>query len=121
MGTSREERSWWLRVLLIVVALVLLAPLLMMLVMMPMMGMMGWWFGGAPGTEMGMSPVWGIGMMLFFLLVLLGVGYLLYRALAQGSLGSADPALQELRLAYARGELSQEEFEQRQEDLERTE
>lgn len=117
MSTPRADRSRWLRVLLIVVALVLLAPLLMMFFMMPMMGMMGWWFGGAPGTGIGMSPVWGIGMMLVFLLVLLGIGYLVYRAFTRGSLSSNDPALEELRLAYARGELSQEEFEQRREDL----
>ena len=117
MSTPRTKRSRWLRVLLLVVALVLLAPLLMMLFMMLMMGVMGWWFGGTPGTGMGMSPVWGIGMMLVFLVVLLGLGYLLYRAFTQGSLSSADPALEELRLAYARGELSQEEFEQRREDL----
>ena len=106
-----------LRILLLVVALVLLAPLFMMGIMMPMMGMMGWWAGGAPGTAAGMSPLWGIGMMLFFLLVLLGIGYLVYRAFTRGSLSSNDPALEELRLAYARGELSQEEFEQRQENL----
>ncbi|WP_227380186.1 SHOCT domain-containing protein [Haladaptatus halobius] len=120
MSTSRAERSRWLRVLLIVVALVLLVPLLMMLFMMPMMGMMGWWFGGASGTGMGISPVWGIGMMLVFLVVLLGIGYLLYRAFTQGLFSGGDPALEELRLAYARGELSQEEFEQRREDLQRT-
>ena len=40
-----------------------------------------------------------------------------YRAFTQGSLNGTDSALQELRLAYARGELSQEEFEQRREHL----
>ena len=56
-------------------------------------------------------------MMLVFLLVLLGIGYLIYRAFTRESLSSNDPALEELRLAYARGELSQEEFEQRRENL----
>lgn len=102
--------------LLIVVAFVVFAPLLMMVFMMPMMGMRGS-VGGVPGTGTGMSPVWGIGMMLLFLVVLLGIGHALYRALSHGVLGGDDPALEELRLAYARGELSQEEFEQRQEDL----
>ena len=82
-----------------------------------MMGMMGWWADGAPGTGAGMSPLWGIGMMLLIFLVLLGIGYLIYRAFTRGSLSSIDPALEELRLAYARGELSQEEFEQRRENL----
>ena len=75
----------------IVVALVLSAPLFMMLFTRPIMRMMGWWFGGAPGTGVGTSPVWGIGIMLLFLLALLGAGYLLYRAVTRGSLGGADP------------------------------
>lgn len=119
MSTPREEQRKWLRVLLIVVAIVVFAPLLMMVFMMPMMGMM-WSVGGAPGVETGLSPVWGIGMMLVFLVVLLGIGYGLYRAFSHGLLGGDDLALEELRLAYARGELSQEEFEQRREDLQRT-
>ena len=120
MSTPRTERSTLLRVLIIITALILLAPLFMMAFMMPMMGMMGWWAGGTPGPNTGMSPIWGIGIMLLFLVVLLGIGYLIYRAFTQRSLSDADPALEELRLAYARGELSQEEFEQRREDLQQS-
>ena len=121
MSTPRTDQDGTLlRVLLIIVALVVLAPLFMMVFMMPMMGMMGWWAGGVPSTGTGMSPLWGIGMMLLFLLVFLGIGYLVYRAFARSSLNSNDHALEELRLAYARGELSQEEFEQRREDLRQT-
>lgn len=119
MSTPGADRNRWLRVLLIAAAVLLLAPLLLMVFMMPMIGMM-WWAGETFGTGMGLSPVWGIGMMLVFLLVVLGVGYLLYRALTQGSLTADDPALEELRLTYARGELSREEFEQRREDLRRS-
>ena len=118
MTTPRTDQGrTLLRVLLIIVALVLLAPLLMMVFMMPMMGMMGGGAGGVPNTGAGMSPLWSIGMMLLFLLVLLGIGYLIYRAFSRRSLSSNDPALEELRLTYARGELSQEEFEQRREVL----
>lgn len=114
MSTPRTDQvRTLLRVLLIIVALVLLAPLFMM----PMMGMMGWWAGGVPNTGAGMSPLWGIGMMLLFLLIFIGIGYLVYRVFTRRSLSSNDPALEELRLAYARGELSQEEFEQRRENL----
>ena len=119
--TTAQSSDGLLRTIGIVLGVLLLFPLLMMLVMMPMMGMMGWWVGGAPGTGMGMSPVWGIGMMVVFLVVLLGVGYLLYRAFTQESSSGTDPALEELRLAYARGELSQEEFEQRRENLRQSE
>lgn len=118
-STTTDGRTW-LRVLLLIIAFLLLLPLLMMAFMMPMMGMMGWGWGGGPGSGVVMSPLWGIGMMLVLLLVLLGIGYTLYRAVTRTSLGGNDSALEELRLAYARGELSQEEFEQRREDLERT-
>jgi len=60
-------------------------------------------------------------MMLVFLLIVLGVGYALYRTLTQAGISSRDPAVEELRVAYARGELSQEEFEQRREALKRNE
>jgi len=76
--------------------------------------------GMETGGAVSMSPVWGIGMMLVFLLIVLGVGYALYRALTQAGISSGDPAVEELRVAYARGELSQEEFEQRREALKET-
>jgi putative membrane protein len=134
-----------LRTILIVVAIVLLFPMLMMVFAFPLMGMMGWWGGGygptggsygpmgggygpmmdghyGPmmdgGSATAVSPLWGIGMMLVFLLVLLGVGYFLYRALVQqGRVAPTDPALEELRHAYARGELTDEEYETRLEKL----
>lgn len=117
MSTPRSKRGRWLRVLILILAIVLLAPLLMMVIMMPMMGMMSGWAGDASQTGMGMSPIWGMGMMLLFLLVVLGMGYLIYWAFTGGPLSDTDPALEELRLAYARGDLSEEEFKQRQDDL----
>jgi putative membrane protein len=111
-----------LRVIVVVFAVVLLFPLLMMVFAMPMIGMMGWWGGASPSV--GLSPLWGLGMMVLFLVVLVGIGYFLYRSLTNGTLNTnaytTDRALEELRLAYARGELSHEEFEQRRETLEQT-
>jgi len=118
MSTERSSDGF-LRIALLVLAVLVLFPLLMMVFAVPMMGMMGWWWGG--GMASGLSPLWGIGMMLLWLVVLVGVGYLLYRGLV-GGVGSsvaADPALEELRLAYARGDLSEEEFEERRAKLER--
>lgn len=104
-----------LRIILVVIAALVLAPILMMVFMFPMMGMWGGMMGGFDGF--GGSPLWGIGMMLLWLVVLVGGGYLLYRWVSgAGSIG-ADPALEELRLAYARGELSDEEFEERRSRL----
>jgi len=84
----------------------------------PMMGGMwghGTWGGG---TTPGWVPLVGVLLQLLFVAAIIGAGYLLYRAVAGSSDGS-DGALEELRLAYARGELSDEEYEQRRETLER--
>jgi putative membrane protein len=116
MSTERTSDGL-LRIVLIVLAVIVLFPLLMMVFAMPMMGMMGWWWGG--GMAGGLSPLWGIGMMLVWLVVLVGIGYLLYRGLV-GGVGSSltgDRALEELRVAYARGDLSDEEFEERRTKL----
>lgn len=109
-----------LRTLLIVVAIAVLIPFLMMLFAWPMMGMWGgghMWDGGAWN---GTGPTWT--MVLFWLLplvVLLAGGYFLYRALGSTSGDEPDEALEELRLAYARGDLSDEEFEERRDRLRR--
>lgn len=100
-------------VVLLVLAIVVLAPMLMMGLGVPMMGMVGMW-----GTT-GVAPVWMVGMGLVWLLVFVGIGYLVYRALAGGTASRTDSALEELRLAYARGDLSDEEFENRREKLTR--
>ena len=88
----------------------------MMAFAMPMMGMMGWWGRGMFGT--GFSSLWGVGMMLVWLLVLVGISYFLYRGLiGHVNDSQTDRALEELRIAYARGELSEQEFEERRERL----
>ncbi|WP_232701258.1 SHOCT domain-containing protein [Halobacterium wangiae] len=108
--TGNQGSDSLLRVVLVVLAVVLLSPLLMMVVAMPMVGMMGW------GGRTWVSPLWGFSAMLVSLLVVLGVGYVLYRALTDTG-ETVDPALEELRLAYARGDISDEEFEQRRRRL----
>lgn len=116
MATQRSPDGL-LRIVVLVLGVTVLFPLLMMVFAMPMMGMMGWWWGD--GMAGGLSPLWGLGMMLVWLVVLLGIGYLLYRGLIGGMRrdGVSDPALEELRVAYARGDLSEEEFEERQAKL----
>ncbi|MFB6161581.1 MAG: SHOCT domain-containing protein [Haloferacaceae archaeon] len=107
-----------LRVAVVVVAAVLLLPLLTMAVAMPMMGMMGWGMMGGGGVV----PFWGVTAMLVPLVVVVGVGYVLYRGVAGERRGeTTDPALAELRLAYARGDLTDEEFEERRDRLGREE
>lgn len=102
MATSNSDGL--ARIVLVALAVFVLFPLLMMVFAVPIMGMMGWgWGGGMIGN--GLSPLWGIGMMLVPLVVLVGIGYLLYRGLVDRIDGghASDPALEELRMAYARG------------------
>lgn len=102
----------FVRLVLLVVAVVVLAPVLTMGLAMPMVGMMGWgWHDGMAGF----GPGWGFGFSFLWLVVLVVLGYLGYRAVVGGlePSGGSDPALEELRLAYARGDLTDEEFEDR--------
>ncbi|MFB6190624.1 MAG: SHOCT domain-containing protein [Candidatus Nanohaloarchaea archaeon] len=97
------------RVVLLVIAAVVFAPLLLMVVAFPLMGM----WTGHMWTGTGFTfPV----LLLWLLLsgMTLGIGYLIYRA----STGTyRDRAIEELREAYARGDLDEEEFEERKEKL----
>ncbi|ELY65719.1 SHOCT domain-containing protein [Natrinema versiforme] len=83
----------------------------------PMMGGM-WghemWSGE---TAPGWLPLVAVLLQLLFVAAVVGGGYLVYRAIAGAD--DTDPALEELRLAYARGELSEEEYEQRRNALDR--
>jgi len=82
---------------------------------------MGGMWGGhmwGDGTVPGWMVLAGLLMQLLFLAALVGGGYLVYRAIT-GYGSDSDQALKELRLAYARGELTDEEYEQRKDTLER--
>ncbi|WP_435362371.1 SHOCT domain-containing protein [Haloarchaeobius sp. DFWS5] len=105
-------------ILLILGALILL-PVLMMAVGFG--GVMG--YGGMMGgyeTTNGWWPLVGMLVPLVFLLLLLGGGYFLVRH-ATESHSAQNPAMEELRMAYARGDLTDEEFEVRREKLKRSE
>lgn len=89
-------------------------------------GMMGG-YGGTVGSYGGVGS-YGTGWSLFgilgqlgFLLLLIGAGYLLYRALVADdgvtNFGTSETSMDELRLAYARGEISDEEFKNRRKRL----
>jgi len=105
-------------VVLLLIAAVVLLPVLTM--GMGAGGMMGGPMMGGGTWDGGTAPGWwllaGLLGRVLTLLVVVGVGYLVYRALT-GS--SDDDALAELRLAYARGDLSDDEYERRRETLKR--
>ncbi|MDS0280484.1 SHOCT domain-containing protein [Halomicroarcula sp. S1AR25-4] len=92
------------------------------IIVLPMLTM-GMGFGGMMGyggTTSGWWPLVGMLVQLVFLLLLLGGGYLVFRRVT-ASQSSRNPAMEELRMAYARGDLTEEEFEARQNKLERSE
>lgn len=101
-----------LRAVLLVVGLLVLLPMLWMGSMIL--------FGGFGGVGGHMAPAGGgwfglfgiVPLLLFIVLV-----YLLYVGLRDGGPEQEDAALEELRTAYARGDLSDEEFEHRRERL----
>lgn len=107
-----------LRVVLAVLAVIVLAPVLMMLFMMPMMGMWGGPLVDGGMMTSGATWLWAL-MWLVPLAVVVGIGYLVYRVVRPASGGGTDPAVEELRLAYARGDLTDEEFEERRDRLRR--
>ncbi|EMA65417.1 hypothetical protein C470_00315 [Halorubrum distributum JCM 13561] len=108
--------------LLVIIGAVFIVPLFFMgFGMMGLGPMMGGMWGGhmwGDGTMPGWMFIVGIVMQLLFLAALVGGGYLIYRTVT-GDASDSDQALEELRLAYARGELTDEEYEQRREALER--
>lgn len=77
-------------------------------------------YGGMGGFGTGWT-IFGLLSQLGFLLLLVGGGYLLYRAFVADEdsnyLGTSDTAVEELRLAYARGDLSEDEYETRRKRL----
>ncbi|WP_248517818.1 SHOCT domain-containing protein [Salinarchaeum laminariae] len=108
-----------LRTVVVVVTAVLLVPVLLMLVTVPMMGGMGGGHMMADGGWQGSDAGWaGLGMWVVMLALVGGIGYVLFGAVRRTTTDASDPAIEELRVAYARGELSEGEFEERRERLE---
>jgi len=113
--TTNPADNQLVTIVLLVLATVIAVPILFMSFGMlgsgPMMG--GMWGSQAWGG--GTAPWWmlaaGLAVQLLFLVAAVAAVYLLYRAIT--GTGDADRALEELRLAYARGDITDEEYEQR--------
>ncbi|MFC7021268.1 MULTISPECIES: SHOCT domain-containing protein [Haloarcula] len=102
-------------IILLILGAIIVLPLLTM--GMGFGGMMG--YGGMMGQYGGAGGWWPfVGMLvpLTLLLILLGGGYLVVQRGTDSQI-TQDPAMEELRTAYARGELSDEEFEDRRRRL----
>ncbi|MFC5136533.1 MULTISPECIES: SHOCT domain-containing protein [Haloferacaceae] len=119
---TKTDDTRLVTLLLVIIGAVFIFPMFFMGFGMmgfgPMMG--GMWGGGmwSDATMPGWMFIVGIVMQLLFLAALAGGGYLIYRAVA-GRESDSDQAVEELRLAYARGELTDEEYEQRKDALKR--
>lgn len=124
MSTDTTDR-WLVTIVLVALGALLVLPALSMGFGMMGYGMMDWPMGYGPMTGGGLwgsaLPAWvplvGLLARLAFLAVVLGGAYLAYRAVTDSD--GDDRALDELRLAYARGDLTDEEYENRRERLER--
>lgn len=121
MASNTIDRKLVWVVLALVAALIVLPAFAMGFGLMGMGPMMGsaWDHGmwGASDGAAGWMFVIGLGLQLLFLALLVSAVYLGYKTLTSSD-GSTDPALEDLRSAYARGELDDEEFERRREKLE---
>ncbi len=110
-----SDSSDLVRHLVLIVALVILMALLVLVLGWPAMGV---WSGhhmwGSAGTSW--LLVWLVGILL-----LIGGLYIVVRLHRQSVGGDEDQAMEALRLAYAQGEFSYEEFEERRERLEQEE
>ncbi|WP_254534892.1 SHOCT domain-containing protein [Halomarina litorea] len=105
----------------IVLILGAITVLLLLTMGMGFGGMMG--YGGMMsgyGTTSGWWPLVGMLVPLVFLLILLGGGYLVFRRVTE-SQSTWNPAIEELRMAYARGDLTERAFKTRRDKLERSE
>jgi putative membrane protein len=105
-------------IVLLILGAIIVLPLLTM--GMGFGGMMGYGGMGPYGGTGGWWPFIGMLVPLIFLLILLGGGYLVFRRMSETQT-SRNPAMEELRTAYARGDLTDEEFEARRDRLERSE
>ncbi len=105
--------------LVVVLVVILVVPGLGWGMMGPGMmgpGMMGGWgWGGA-------SPLWGVGMFVFWALIIGGVVLLVSWGIRQAGPGPGESAgrrpLDILKERYARGELNREQYEQMRRELE---
>lgn len=106
-----------LKTVIIVLAILLLLPIVVMIAMMPMMGAWHW------NTGWGGSGMWWmwVGVWLVLLLVVLASAYLFVRTIRTDRREGSDEALEALRIAYARGDVSDEEFEKRRKRLDDSE
>ena len=109
MSTSRPRDTLVLLALLI--AILVLLPLLLVLFVLELLDVVLIWI--LTRTARSFPIVWAFALMFLLLVAVLGLGYVFSRSIESVATSRPDPALEELRVAYARGEITREEFEER--------
>lgn len=69
------------------------------------------------GYDWGMGWFWWIFMVVFWILVILGIVYLVRLAIGTKGEGREETAIEILKKRYAKGEISKEEFEEKKKEL----
>ncbi|MHB9286750.1 hypothetical protein ACKVMT_06880 [Halobacteriales archaeon Cl-PHB] len=91
---------------LVALGVLVLFPLILLLVVVPLFGSLGFWQG--PGNSL--SPTAGVAIAGFAILVLGGLGLLLYRTLSTAA-SRRQPTPDDLRYAHSQGDVTDEELE----------
>jgi putative membrane protein len=105
-----RSRDVTLRIALLIAVLVFF-PLLLVLFTLELMDVVLIWV--VTRATRSLPIVWAFVMMVVLLVVFIGIGYIFSRSVESVIPSRPDPALEELRIAYARGEISTEEFRER--------
>ena len=72
----------------------------------------GWFIPGQGGVFLG-----GIGMLLFWILIIVGVIFLIKGALREEKKNKAETPLDILKKRYAKGEIDKKEYEEKKKEL----
>jgi putative membrane protein len=113
MSTSRP-RDANVRLALLI-AILIFVPLLLVLFILELLDVVLIWI--VTRTTRSLPIVWAFALMFLLLVVVLGMGYMFSKSVESVAMSRPDPALEELRIAYARGEITREEFRERRTDL----
>ena len=90
-------------------------PLLLVLFVLELLDVVLIWV--VTRTTRSLPIVWAFALMFLLLVVVLGMGYMFSKSVESVAMSRPDPAREELRIAYGRGEITREEFRERRTDL----
>lgn len=113
MSTSRP-RDANVRLALLI-AILIFVPSLLVLFVLELLDVVLIWI--VTRTTRSLPIVWAFALILLLLVVVLGMGYMFSRSVESVATSRPDPAIEELQIAYARGDITREEFRERRKEL----